>query len=48
VGGSIEKKRLFDISHSAISHSVIIFKEKMMNDKNVKNQFDKFNSQSKL
>jgi hypothetical protein len=37
--------RIFNISHSAISHTVRIFKEKMMNDKKVKNQFDKFNSQ---
>jgi REP element-mobilizing transposase RayT len=40
--------RLFNISHSAISHSVKIFKEKMINDKEVKNQFDKINSQFKL
>ena len=40
--------RLFNISHSAISHSVKIFKEKMVNDKEVKNQFDKINSQFKL
>ncbi len=32
----------FNISHSAISHSVKIFKEKMINDKEVKNQFEKF------
>lgn len=40
--------RLFNISHSAISHGVKIFKEKMINDKKVKNQFDKINSQFKL
>jgi len=39
---------LFNISHSAISHSVKIFKEKMINDNKVKNQFDRFNSQFKL
>jgi hypothetical protein len=38
-------RRLFNISHSTISHSVKIFKPKMINDKKVKNQFDKFNSQ---
>ena len=37
--------RLFNISHSAISHSVKIFKEKMINDKKVKNQLDNINSQ---
>ncbi|RZB32182.1 MAG: hypothetical protein SRB1_01801 [Desulfobacteraceae bacterium Eth-SRB1] len=37
--------RLFNISHSAVSHSVKIFKEKMINDKKVKIQFDKLNSQ---
>ena len=40
--------RHFNISHSAVSHSVKIFKEKMLNDKEVKNQFDKFNSQFKI
>ncbi|MBW2573225.1 MAG: transposase [Deltaproteobacteria bacterium] len=40
--------RLFNISPSAISHSVKIFKEKMVNDKEVKNQFEKVNSQFKL
>ncbi len=40
--------RLFNISHSAISHSVKIFKEKMVNDKEVKNQFETINSQFKL
>lgn len=40
--------RLFNISHSAVSHSVKIFKEKMTNDKKVKNQLDRFNSQFKL
>jgi hypothetical protein len=40
--------RLFNISYSAISHSVKIFKEKMVNDKEVKNQFEKINSQFKL
>jgi hypothetical protein len=39
---------LFNISHSAVSHSVKIFKEKMINDKKVKNQFDRFISQFKL
>jgi putative transposase len=39
---------LFNVSHSAISHSVRKYKEKMMNDKKVKGQFDKFNSQFKL
>ncbi len=37
--------QLFNISYSAISHSVKIFKEKMNNDKKVKNQFEKINSQ---
>jgi len=36
---------VFNISYSAVSHSVKIFKEKMINDKKVKNQFDKLNSQ---
>jgi hypothetical protein len=40
--------RIFDISHSAVSHSAKIFKKKMMNDKKMKKQFDKFNSQFKL
>ena len=40
--------RLFNISYSAISHSVKIFKAKMINDKKVKNQFNKINSQFKL
>ncbi len=39
--------RFFNISHSAISHSVKIFKDKMINDKEVKNQFEMFNSQFK-
>jgi len=39
---------LFNTSHSAVSHSVKIFKEKMENNEKVKNQFDKFNSQFKL
>ena len=37
--------RVFNISNSAVSHSVKVFKEKMINDKKVKNQFDKINSQ---
>ncbi len=40
--------RLFNISPSAISHSVKIFKEKINNDKKVKNEFEKFNSQFRL
>ena len=40
--------RLFNISHSAVSHSVKTFKKKMINDKKAKNQFDKINSQFKL
>jgi len=36
--------RFFNITHSAVSHSVKIFKEKMINDKKVKIQFDKLNS----
>jgi len=40
--------RLFNISHSAICHSVKIFKEKMLNDKEVKKQLDKINSQFRL
>ncbi len=40
--------RFFNISYSAISHSVKIFKDKMINDKKVKNQFDKINSQIKV
>ena len=37
-----------DIFDSAVSHSVKTFKEKMINDKKVKNQFDKINSHFKL
>jgi tRNA A37 threonylcarbamoyltransferase TsaD len=37
--------QILGISPSAISHSVKIFKEKMVNDKEVKNQFEKVNSQ---
>jgi len=37
--------RSIELSYSAVSHSVKIFKEKMINDKKVKNQFDKINSQ---
>jgi len=40
--------RVFNISNSAVSHSVKVFKEKMINDKKVKNQFDKLNSQFRL
>ena len=40
--------RLFNISYSAISHSVKIFKEEMSKDKKVKSQFEKVNSQFKL
>ena len=40
--------RVFNISHSAVSHSVKVFKEKMINDKKVKNQFDVINSQFRL
>ncbi|MGA9178526.1 MAG: hypothetical protein WBZ05_14890, partial [Desulfobacterales bacterium] len=40
--------RVFNISHSAVSHSVKVFKEKMINDKKVKNQFDAINSQFRL
>ena len=37
--------RLFNISYSAVSHSVKKFKEKMVNDQKVRKQFDKVNSQ---
>ena len=40
--------RVFNISNSAVSHSVKVFKEKMINDKKVKTQFEKLNSQFKL
>ena len=40
--------RFLNISHSAISHSVKLFKERMINDKEAKNQFEIFNSQFKL
>ena len=40
--------RVFNISNSAVSHSVKVFKEKMINDKKVKTQFDKLNSQFRL
>jgi hypothetical protein len=40
--------QLFNVSCSAISHSVKIFKDKMNNDKKVKNEFEKFNSQFRL
>jgi biotin operon repressor len=40
--------RHFNISYFAVSHSVKIFKEKMINDTKVKNQFDTINSQFKL
>ncbi len=40
--------RFFNISHSAISHSVKLFKERMINNKEAKNQFEIFNSQFKL
>ena len=40
--------RLFNISYSAVSHSVKVFKQKMINDKKVKNQFDKINLQFEL
>lgn len=43
-----ELGRLFDISHSAVSHSVKRFKEKMINDKKVKTQFEKLNSYFRL
>jgi chromosomal replication initiation ATPase DnaA len=36
--------RIFDISHSGVSHSAKRFKKKMINDEKVKKQFDKFNS----
>ena len=39
---------LFNMSHSAISHSAKRFKKKMINNKKLKNQFDKFNSQLKV
>ncbi len=38
----------FNMSYSAISHCVKIFKEKMNNDKKLKNQFEEINSQFKL
>ena len=37
--------RVFNISNSAVSHSVKRFKEKMIDDKKVKTQFEKLNSQ---
>jgi hypothetical protein len=40
--------QLFNMSCSAISHCVKIFKDKMNRDKKVKNQFEKLNSQFKL
>ena len=40
--------QLFNISYSAVSHCVKIFREKMNKDKKVKNQFEKLNSQFKL
>lgn len=40
--------RIFEISHSAVSHSAKRFKKKMMSDKKTKKQFDKFNSQFKV
>jgi REP element-mobilizing transposase RayT len=40
--------RVFNISNSAVSHSVKRFKEKMINDKKVKTQFEKLNSQFRL
>jgi hypothetical protein len=36
------------MSYSAVSHGVKIFKAKMNNDKNVKNQFEEIKSQFKL
>ena len=38
----------FNMSYSAVSHCVKIFKEKMNKDKKVKHQFEKLNSQFKL
>jgi len=40
--------QLFNMSYSAISHCVKIFKEKMNKDKKVKSQFEKLISQCKL
>jgi len=40
--------QLFNMSYSAISHCVKIFREKMDKDKKVKNQFEKLISQCKL
>jgi len=40
--------QLFNMSYSAISHCVKIFKEKMDKDKKVKHQFEKLISQCKL
>jgi putative transposase len=40
--------RFFNISHSAVSHSVKVFKQKMINDKKVRAQFEKLNSQFRL
>jgi len=40
--------RIFNISHSAISHSAKRFKKKMINDKKMKKQFDNFNSQFRV
>jgi hypothetical protein len=41
-------ERLFNTSHFAISHSVRIFRAKMVTDKKGKNQFDKINAQFNL
>ena len=38
----------FNMSYSAVSHSVKEFKEKMNKDEKVKNEFDEVNSQFKL
>ena len=40
--------QLFNMSCSAISHCVKIFKDKMNRDKKVKSQFEEINSQFKL
>ena len=40
--------RIFNIGHSAISHSAKRFKKKMINDKKMKKQFDNFNSQFRV
>ncbi len=47
-GNTFQKGRLFNISHSTISHNKKICKEKKINNKKVKNQFYKINSQIEI